>query len=71
MDEPFLTLLDSTTQWIFNKTQLCGDVMENGGQYLQLVISASYSLVQRPRQKIIALCLDELRGVLPPFATPR
>ena len=65
MDEPFLTLLDSTTQWIFNKTQLCGDVMENGGQYLQLVISASYSLVQRPRQEIIALCLDELRDVLP------
>jgi len=65
MDEPFLTLLDSTTQWIFNKTQLYGGVMENGGQYLQLVISASYSLVPRPRQEIIALCLDELREVLP------
>ena len=26
MDEPFLTLLDSTTQWIFNKTQLYGGV---------------------------------------------
>lgn len=65
MDEPFLTLLDSMTQWIFNKTRLCGDGMENGGQYLQLVISASYNLVQRPRQEIIAACLDELREVLP------
>jgi squalene-associated FAD-dependent desaturase len=65
MHEPFLTLLDSTTQWIFNKTQLYGGITENGAQYLQLVISASYSLVTRPRQQIIGLCLDELRGVLP------
>ena len=65
MSEPFLTLLDSTTQWAFNKTQLYGESAESGGQYLQLVISASYSLTQRSRQEIIALCLDELREVLP------
>jgi squalene-associated FAD-dependent desaturase len=64
MSEPFLTLLDSTTQWIFNKTQLCGG-NEKGGQYLQLVISASYQLTSRSRQEIIALCLAELRDVLP------
>jgi zeta-carotene desaturase len=65
MNEPFLTLLDSTTQWVFNKTQLYGEGAENGGQYLQLVISASYRLTQRSRQEIIAMCLEELRGVLP------
>jgi squalene-associated FAD-dependent desaturase len=64
MSEPFLTLLDSTTQWVFNKSQLCGGE-EGGGQYLQLVISASYDLISRSRQEIIALCLEELRGVLP------
>jgi len=64
MSEPFLTLLDSTTQWVFNKTQLYGGE-EDGGQYLQLVISASYSLASRSRQEIIALCLEELREVLP------
>jgi squalene-associated FAD-dependent desaturase len=64
MSEPFLTLLDSTTQWIFNKTQLNGSA-EKEGQYLQLVISASYDLASRSRQDIIALCLDELRNVLP------
>ena len=64
MSEPFLTLLDSTTQWVFNKTKLYGGG-EDGGQYLQLVISASYSLVSRSRQEIIALCLEELRSVLP------
>jgi uncharacterized protein with NAD-binding domain and iron-sulfur cluster len=50
---------------VFNKTQLYGDAPESAGQYLQLVISASYNLVPRPRQEIIALCLDELREVLP------
>lgn len=65
MSEPFLTLLDTTTQWVFNKTQLYGSGAEGGGQYLQLVISASYSLASRSRQEIIALCLEELRAVLP------
>ena len=35
------------------------------GQYLQLVISASYDLVSRSRQDIIDLCMRELAGVLP------
>jgi len=67
MSEPFLSLLDSTTQWIFNKTRLYGanGGGEGGGQYLQLVISAAYGLASRSRQEIIALCLEELRGVLP------
>jgi squalene-associated FAD-dependent desaturase len=71
MHEPFLTLLDSTTQWVFNKTQLNGETQLNGasieaqGQYLQLVVSASYDLVPRSRQEIIDLCVNELRGVLP------
>jgi squalene-associated FAD-dependent desaturase len=71
MTEPFITLLDTTTQWIFNKTALYG--ASNGaspsppaaGQYLQLVISASYDLLQKPRQEIIDLCLREIRQALP------
>jgi len=65
MSEPFLTLLDSTTQWVFDKTQLSGNNSKDQGQYLQLVISASYGLATKSRQEIIALCLAELRGVLP------
>ena len=64
MSEPFLTLLDHTTQWIFNKTLLYGDGQGNG-QYLQLVVSASYDLVARSRQEIIGLCRRELANVLP------
>jgi squalene-associated FAD-dependent desaturase len=64
MTEPFLTLLDHTTQWVFNKTLLYGEAAM-GGQYLQLVISASYDLVPRSRQEIIDLCRRELADVLP------
>jgi squalene-associated FAD-dependent desaturase len=78
--EPFLTLLDTHTQWIFNKSALNGstnktaqDGSNNQGkgpssansQYLQLVISASYDLLQEPRQKIIDLCLTEVRQAIP------
>jgi zeta-carotene desaturase len=83
MTEPFLTLLDHTTQWVFNKTLLyktdetngsharptiqSGQPSESGadGQYLQLVISASYDLVSKSRQEIIDLCRRELAEVLP------
>jgi zeta-carotene desaturase len=72
MTEPFLTLLDHTTQWVFNKTLLSEEAAsKNGGgasakgQYLQLVISASYDLVPMSRQDIIELCKRELGEVLP------
>ena len=68
MKEPFVTLLDTTTQWIFNKTALYGTSNGTGkekGQYLQLVISASYDLLQKPRQEIIDLCLKEVQQALP------
>jgi squalene-associated FAD-dependent desaturase len=72
MTEPFLTLLDHTTQWIFNKSLLYSDAAGSqsspkagGGQYLQLVISASYDLVPRARQEIIDMCLREVREVCP------
>jgi zeta-carotene desaturase len=70
MKEPFVTLLDTTTQWIFNKTALysgsnSNSPMASKGQYLQLVISASYELLPKSRQEIIDLCLNEIRQALP------
>ncbi|HZV87797.1 MAG TPA: hydroxysqualene dehydroxylase HpnE [Candidatus Binatus sp.] len=70
MTEPFISLLDTTTQWIFNKTALYAGAngaspSSDKGQYLQLVISASYDLLQKPRQEIIDLCLKEVRHALP------
>lgn len=68
MSDPFAALLGRTTQWIFNKTRLCrpaGAGASGNGQYLQLVISASYDLVPRSRQEIIDLCRAELFDALP------
>jgi squalene-associated FAD-dependent desaturase len=67
MAEPFVTLLDRTTQWIFNKSRLSEG--PGSGRYLQSVISASYGLVERTRQEIINLCLAELQQVLPEAVT--
>jgi squalene-associated FAD-dependent desaturase len=87
MREPFLTLLDHTTQWVFNKSLLYGPGAASGAktgvserpageaqsrcQYLQLVISASYDLVPRSRQEIIDLCCRELADVLPATRTAK
>ncbi len=74
MIEPFISLLDTTTQWIFNKNALHSSIngtgtgsstMPAGAQYLQLVISASHDLLQKPRQEIIDECLREVRHALP------
>jgi squalene-associated FAD-dependent desaturase len=53
---PHATLLDRTIQWMFNKS---------GGRYLQLVVSASRSLVEMPRADVIALALRELTEFFP------
>ena len=73
LDKPFLTLLDHTVQWIFNKSifnkSVTNGALESAGsksgQYLQLVISASYELVAKTRQEIIDLCMKEVQEVLP------
>ena len=56
---PHATLLDRTIQWMFNKRD---------GRYLQLVVSASRSLVEMPRADVIALALRELREFFPAVA---
>jgi len=38
---------------------------QSDGQYLQLVISASYDLLKKSREEIIDLCLKEIRQALP------
>jgi zeta-carotene desaturase len=53
---PHATLLDRTIQWFFNKHR---------GRYLELVVSASRSLVDMPRQKVIDLGVRELAEFLP------
>ncbi len=55
-DLPHATLLDRTIQWMFNKSE---------GRYIQLVVSASRSLVEMPRAEVIALAIRELAEFFP------
>jgi squalene-associated FAD-dependent desaturase len=56
IDVPQATLLDRTMQWIFNKQD---------GRAVQLVVSASRSLLEMPRGDVIALAIRELEEFLP------
>jgi zeta-carotene desaturase len=55
MSEPFITSVDGTIQWVFNRT----------GQYVQIVISASHKLSNRSQQEITDICRRELNDLLP------
>ncbi len=55
-DLPHATLLDRTMQWMFNK---------NGGKHIQLVVSASRTLLGMPRNEVIALAVKELAEFFP------
>jgi squalene-associated FAD-dependent desaturase len=56
IDLPQAALLDRTMQWVFNKGE---------GRCVQLVVSASRTLVEMPRQDVIALALRELAEFFP------
>lgn len=60
-------LLDRTIQWLFHKSKLQPSRRESGvtGSYIELVVSSSKSLVDKPRQEIIDLALRELAEFLP------
>jgi len=58
-------LLDSTLQWMFNKSRLQPAHRTGEGSYLELVVSASRSLVPMQRQAIIDLALAELARFFP------
>ena len=77
---PHAVLLDRTIQWMFHKSLLLasrtkGDAddpaqsrdlqLDHIPSYIELVISSSKSLIEKPRQEIINLALNELREFFP------
>lgn len=62
MDLPQATLLDRTIQWAFNKSE---------GRYVQVVVSASRSLVEMARQEVLALAVRELAEFFPSVGRAR
>ena len=58
---PHAVLLDRTIQWMFQKNKF----HEREGSYLELVVSASKSLVEKSRQEVLDLALAELADFFP------
>jgi zeta-carotene desaturase len=63
-------LLDRTVQWMFHKSRLLSTRSvapnaESTGSYIELVVSASKSLVDKSRAEIVDLALKEVREFFP------
>ncbi len=55
-----------TVQWVFNHTLIQGRTpLEEGGQYLQLVVSAAYELVPLDKSAILERALADLAALWP------
>jgi len=68
-------LLDRTIQWMFHKSRIIefrnqeardpGAGKNGRGSYVELVVSCSRSLVERPKGEIVQLALEELKEFVP------
>jgi zeta-carotene desaturase len=58
-------LLDRTIQWMFHKSKLQKRDNNGQGSYVELVVSASNSLIAKSRQEIVDLALSEFREFFP------
>jgi squalene-associated FAD-dependent desaturase len=62
-------LLDRTIQWMFHKSKLNAARAEaRGASYIELVVSSSKALVEKSRQEILDLALQELKEFFPAAA---
>jgi zeta-carotene desaturase len=66
-------LLDRTVQWLFHKSRLLAtrgaDAGDLSGSYIELVVSASKSLIDKSRAEIVDLALKEVREFFPAART--
>jgi len=57
-------LLDRTIQWMFHKSKLLAR-NDNGGSYLELVVSSSKDLVEKSKNEIVEMAVRELAEFFP------
>lgn len=67
MQEEFLAFVDSSIQWIFNKTAMISrDKSENAGrQYLCASVGGAHDLIDKPKNELEALFMNEISRLLP------
>jgi squalene-associated FAD-dependent desaturase len=64
MQTPHAAVVGKTIQWIFNKS-VTSEGNDSSGQYIQVVISASRSLLSLKREEILAVVQRDLHEILP------
>jgi len=65
IEHEFVATLDSTIQWIFNKSKMYSENQMGGRQYLSLVISGAGKYVGWSKEKLAVMAMKELRNLLP------
>lgn len=68
LDEPFVAVVDSPLQWVFDRTAQAG---LRHGQYVAVSLSAADALVDLPVSELRARFLPELDGLLNPSGAAR
>lgn len=58
-------LLDRTIQWMFHKSKLLASPTAGEGSYVELVVSASKTLIEKTKSEIVELGLKELKEFFP------
>jgi hydroxysqualene dehydroxylase len=60
----FVGLLDTTIQWLFNRSKIHAHAKTQAG-YISLVISGAHAYDSWPENKILSLAIEELRRIFP------
>ena len=66
IDEPFLAVLDSPLQWVFNRTHIQGS--SEPGQHLCISVSGAWQYASMGRDALRELFLNEMARVFPAAA---
>jgi hydroxysqualene dehydroxylase len=72
MEQDFIALLGTQTQWVFNRRKLCiapSDVTERFPGHISLTISAASDLAKASKERIVEECWSELQRAFPPART--
>ena len=64
--DPFLAVLDSPLQWVFNRSRIEG--LPGPGQHLCISVSGAWEFANMPRDALRELFLDEMARVFPAAA---
>jgi zeta-carotene desaturase len=64
-------LLDRTIQWMFHKSRLIERREKGSGSYIELVVSCSRSLVEKPKAEIVEMALREVQEFFPEARTAK